>query len=229
MTGRCFLATYRPLVKTFSGRQAMRQHALPPFIDGSCRREPDFESPFPSITATCRSGNFAPRLRVGDRIAYMTVKGRYLGDAESGWRLVAVLRIIQRFPSHAEAACWYAGQSQPLPSNCLVDGNPPKAFGFTNGDPPAEVKKRMIVREDFVRVIRLWDTTYRQRVDKWPVFLATKAEFIELYHPPQLHDADLVAIFTRIPGTLNPPEIPCEKLDRLVEFATGTPLSTSSR
>jgi hypothetical protein len=43
MAGRCFLATYRPLVKSLQGRQAMQHHGLPPFIDGcvgvseSCR------------------------------------------------------------------------------------------------------------------------------------------------------------------------------------------------
>jgi hypothetical protein len=221
MAGRCFLATYRPLVKSPSGRQAVRQHALRPFIDGSCRREPDFESRFPSITATCRGRNFAPRLRVGDRIAYLTVKGKYLGDPESGWRLVAVLRVIQRFPSHDEGALWYARQSEPLPSNCLVDGNPPKPFEFTNGDPPAEVKKRMAAKRDSVQAIRLWDATYRQRVARWPVFLATRAEFIELNQPPQLCEKHMLAIFNKIPGTLNPPKISCEKVEGLVRLATG--------
>jgi hypothetical protein len=85
MAGRCFLVTYHPLVKFSGGRKAMYQHGLPPFIDGSCRREPDFESRFPSITATCRGGNFAPRLQIGDRIAYLKIKGKYPGDFECGW------------------------------------------------------------------------------------------------------------------------------------------------
>ncbi len=140
--GRCFLATYRPLVRTASGRQAIQEHDLLPFIDGSCRREPDFESPFPSITATCRGRNFAPRLRIGDRVAYLTVRGRYLCDRQSGWRLVAVLRVVQRFASHTEAAAWYQRQGRPLPSNCIVEGNPPKPLELTNGDPPKEVKER---------------------------------------------------------------------------------------
>src|SRR6266446_771339 len=118
MAERCFLATYRPLVKSLAGREAIRRHALSPFIDGSCRREPDFESRFPSITAACRGRNFAPRLQIGDRIAYLTVRGKYLSDHESGWRLVAVLKVIQRFPSHVTAASWYAGNKQALPSNC---------------------------------------------------------------------------------------------------------------
>jgi hypothetical protein len=162
---RCFLATYRPLVRSANGRRAIREHALPPFIDGSCRREPDFESTFPSITATCRGENFAPRLQVGDRVAYLTVRGRYLRDNENGWRLVAVLRIVHRFTSHAEAATWYEQHGKPLPSNCFVEKNPPKPLELTNGDPPKEVKQRG--ESDPVRVVRLWvgfdlSSTHRQ-------------------------------------------------------------------
>jgi hypothetical protein len=138
MAERRFLATYRPLVKSRAGREAIRQHALLPFIDGSCRREPDFESRFLSIAAICRAGTFAPRLLVGDRIAYLTVKGKYLGAREFGWHLVAVLRVIHRFESHKDAAAWYGRQNQPLPSNCCVYGNLPRPFESTNGDP--EVK-----------------------------------------------------------------------------------------
>jgi hypothetical protein len=222
MADRCFLATYRPLVKSLAGREAIRRHALLPFIDGSCRREPDFESRFPSITATCRAGKFAPRLRVGDRIAYLTVKGKYLGSREFGWHLVAVLRVIQHFESHNDAAAWYGQQNQPLPSNCFVHGNPPKPFELTNGDPPKEIKKQITAKSDFNRAVRLWDMTYRQRVAKWPVFLATEAEFIEMNHPRQLRDVQIREIFAgRIPSTLNPPKIACEQLERLVQLVTG--------
>lgn len=223
MAGHCFLTTYRPLVQSSAGREAVRRHALSPFIDGSCRREPDFESAFPSITATCRAGKFAPRLQISDRIAYLTVKGSYVGAHERGWRLVAVLRVIQRFLSHNEAASWYARQGQPLPSNCLVDGNPPKPFEFTNRNPPAEVKKRVAAERDFVGATRLWDATYRRRVANWPVFLATEAEFIELNDPPLLLPSHMVAIFGGIPSTLNPPEIAGEQVRRLVKLARRPP------
>jgi hypothetical protein len=219
MGGNCFLATYHPLIESLCGRQAIRKHALPPFIDGSCRREPDFESPFPSITATCRVGKFAPRLQEGDRIAYLTVKGKYIGDLEKGQRMVAVLRVIQRFESHDDAAAWYRRQNQRLPSNCMVAGNPPKPFELTNGHPPKEVKERMAAENDFVRAVRLWDATYRGRVDKFPVFLATEADFIELSHPPQLCKTHMLTVFGRIPGTLNPPTISCDQLERLVKLA----------
>jgi hypothetical protein len=218
---RCFLATYRPLVRSAKGRQAIRQYALPPFIDGSCRREPDFESSFPSITATCRGGNFAPRLQVGDRVAYLTVRGRYLGDSESGWRLVAVLRVVHRFASHDEAAIWYEHRGQALPNNCFVEGNLPKPLELTNGDPPNEVKMRMMAEHDPVRVIRLWDATYRKRIARWPVFLATEVTFIELNHPRQLTERQMRRIFGRIPSTLNPPVIPRQQLEDVMRLATG--------
>jgi hypothetical protein len=221
MADRCFLTTYRPLIQSNKGRAAVQKHALSPFIDGSCRREPDFESAFPSITATCRAGNFAPRLQIGDRIAYLTVKGKYPGNREPGWRLDAVQRDIQRLSSHSEAASWYERQGQPLPSNCLVEGNPPKPFDLTNGNPPAEVKKRVATEPDFVRAIRLWDAVYRQRVAAWPVFLVTEAEFLELNNPLHVLASHMIEAFGRLPATLNPPEIACERLERLVQLATG--------
>jgi len=202
MAGHCFLATFQPLIRTLAGRTAAQRYNLPPFIDGSCRREPDFESPFPSITATCRPGKFAPRLQVGDRVAFLTVKGKYAGDQAPGWRLVAVLRVSHRFSDHNEAAGWYARQGCPVPSNCLVNDNPAKPFELTNGNPPPEVKKRVSAESNFRLAIRLWDATYRRRVEVWPVFLATKAEFLELISPPQLRDVNIVEVFGKVPVRL---------------------------
>lgn len=219
MPGRCFLATYRPLVMNSKGQHAIRQFDLPPFIDGSCRREPDFESAFPSITATCRAGHFAPRLVEGDRIAYLTVKGKYLDDLVKGQRLVAVLRVVKRFESHDEAADWYKEQNQPPPSNCFVHGNAPKPFERTNGNPPKEVKEQLSSAVDLTRAIRLWDWTYRKRVSKYPVFLATVAEFLDLIHPPQILEAHICAIFGNVPSTLNPPRKSCEQIDQLQQLA----------
>jgi hypothetical protein len=221
MNGHCYLATFRPLILTAGGRAAAKQYGLPSFIDGSCRREPDFESPFPSITATCRSGNFAPRLDVGDRVVYLTVKAKYEGDATPGWRLVAVLSVNNRFSDHHEAARWYTLKGSSLPSNCLVPDNPPKAFELTNRNPPAEIKKRVRLQSDSRLAIRLWDATYRQRVSEWPVFLATTAEFLQLNHPPKLQEAQIVEVFGKIPATLNPPRITPDQVRRLLDFATN--------
>ena len=61
-----FLATYRPICASAHGRQAVADFGIPPFVDASCRREPDFESSFPSISALCRGRQFAPRLHADD-------------------------------------------------------------------------------------------------------------------------------------------------------------------
>ncbi len=88
-----YLNTHTPLVHNGFGRKACEDHGHPPFVDASCRREPDFESPFPSISALCRAQMFAPRLHEGDRVIYMTKKG----SAEQGVRhLVAALEVIKR-------------------------------------------------------------------------------------------------------------------------------------
>jgi len=219
MTGRCFLATFRPLIQTPGGRHAAARFGLPGFIDGSCRREPDFESPFPSISATCRAGNFAPRLGVGDRVAYLTVKGKYQQDSKAGWRFVAVLRVLERLSSHDEAASWYRHNGLALPSNCIVEGNEPKALEFTNGNPPAAVRDRVSATTDPVGAIKLWDSIYRRRVRKWPVFLVCEAELLELSAPVRVEKSDILAIFSTIPGTLTPPEISCAQVDSLLRIA----------
>jgi hypothetical protein len=218
ITNRCFLVSFRPLVQNRDGREAVRRYELPPFIDGSCRREPDFETLFPSITSTCRAGSFAPRVVVGDRIAYITVQGYYLSLRVPHWRLVAVLKVIQRFDSHEEAAIWYTQQGLSLPSNCLVKDNPPKNFELTNRNPPVEVKEKMAAEKNFERTVRLWDAAYRSRVARWPVFLATEPLFLDVKNPPELNREDFETTFGGLPGTLNPPEITCSQLDALLQI-----------
>jgi hypothetical protein len=194
---------------------AAQRHEIPPFVDGSCRREPDFQSQFPSITATCRAGKFAPRLRVGDRIAYLTVRGRYLDSQTLAWRFVAVLRVTHRFDSHQAAAEWFRGQSLPLPSNCFVEGNPPMPFELTNGNPPPTIKAHIADWKP-ERVVRLWDASYRSRIASWPAFLVTRCEFLELRHPPEVRASDFLTTLGKIPATLNPPIVDCRKFSELL-------------
>ena len=70
------LNSFRPLCGTILGVEAISKYKFPPFIDASCRREPDFQNPFPSISALCRQGQFAPHLRKDDIVVYMTVGGK---------------------------------------------------------------------------------------------------------------------------------------------------------
>src|SRR5258708_709609 len=96
-----YLCSYKPLVLTRAGCEASATFGLPPYIDSSCRREPDFESQHPSISALCRRRMFAPRLQEGDVVAYITVKAPYAPEVASHWRLVAILRVRRRFETHA--------------------------------------------------------------------------------------------------------------------------------
>jgi hypothetical protein len=146
----------------------------------------------------------------------MTSQGNYDGD--KGWRLVAVLVVERRFESHARAADWYRAQRLSLPSNCMVADNPPLAFGLTNQRPPAEVAARIKEGLDPVRAIRLWDATYADRAKKCGVFLACRAEFLNLHNPPILRRADLVRVFGRVPITQNPPAITNREYDELADI-----------
>lgn len=128
----CYVNEFRPLAQTPAGRNAIGKHNLTPFIDASCRREPDLESAFPSITALCREGYFAPRLEVGDVVAYMTGNFVFPPNAPRSRRLVAVLRIKHSWSTHQEAAAWYREQGLPLPGNCIVRGSEPLPLDYTD-------------------------------------------------------------------------------------------------
>jgi hypothetical protein len=228
MTNHCFLSTYKPLVRTAAGRQAIRLHGLPPFVDGSCRREPDFESAFPSISAICHGRNFAPRLDVGDCVAYLTVKGTYEDDEEKGWRVVAFLEVIERCESHEDAARWYCDRGLPLPSNCLVPGNQPLALDRTSRGPRSAqcVYPPTCGASDGCGGgcdddLRGRDAEYRRRARKWPVFLITQARFLDLVDPPQVTERDLQSIFGGVPGTQTPPKISGHEFSRLFRLAVG--------
>lgn len=99
-----YLNSYHPLIQYAEGRKAIARYNLPPFIDYSCRGEPDFQSAYPSITALCRTDKFVPRLHEGDQIVYITVQGKYPGSEQLHWRLVAILDVFKRFESHDKAA-----------------------------------------------------------------------------------------------------------------------------
>ena len=152
-------------------------------------------------------------------MVYLTVKGAYGADTFPGWRLVAVLNVEKRFETHDLAAAWYCSKSLALPSNCIVEGNPPKPLELTNGHPPAEIRARFPIASEPERAIRLWDAGYRQRVAKWPVFLICNTVLLDLHAPPQIVESDLLAVFGRIPGTLTPPLITRGRLDDLIQAA----------
>jgi hypothetical protein len=123
---------YRLLCSTILGLKAIEQFEYEPFIDASCRREPDFENSNPSITCLCRQEIFAPNLFPNDIIIYMTVKGKWFTDY-AHHRLVAILAVTERKDSHIEAKHRYLEKGLNIPSNYIVPGNPPYEFDRTAG------------------------------------------------------------------------------------------------
>jgi len=197
-----YLSTYTPLIHNRFGRQACQDHGHPPFVDASCRREPDLESPFPSISALCRAQMFAPRLHEGDQVIYMTKKG----SAAKGMRhLVAALEVLHRFNTHKEAQAWYLERGLPLPGNCLVRGNLPLSVDHT---------------DRFTQDVRRWDLGYQARVRAHGTFLVCRALALELHKPRAITDDQLKSIFGRddVPGTRTPPSIPKSNFDALLSL-----------
>lgn len=189
-----YLVTYRPLVRNGRGKIAIARYGLAPYVDDSCRREPDFEAVFPSITGICRGAKFAPRLSVSDTVVYLTVKGKYSGYRVGHWRLTAVLQVVNRFESHGDAGAWYRERGLEVPRNCMVPGNPPLPMDQTAN--PHNYSN-----------VRIWDAVYRRRVSKHSVFLACESLFRELHDPPVVTSEMLMEWFGRIPGTQPPPLI----------------------
>jgi len=211
-----FLATYRPICRTAHGRSAVREFGIHPYVDGSCRREPDFESEYPTITALCRAGGFAPRLRPGHRIAFMTKKGVY-GPGESHWRITSLLLVKRRFESHADAATWYVAAGHRVPRNLIVAGNPPLPLDHTDGEYPRELRNRGL---DAAGIVRVWDSSYAKRSREFGVVLSCEALIRDLANPPRIYASDWEDWCGRVPGTQNPPEI-AEQVWRALEALNG--------
>ena len=198
-----FLNSFNPLVRFPSGRRAIAEHQLPPFVDYSCRREPDFESNYPSISALCRIDKLVSRVHPGDIVVYLTNKDRCLGVEPGHRRLVAILAVLERFESHTQAAVWYQARGERLPVNCMVAGNPPLVIDRTA--PITEFKSDL----------RRWDLEYHRRARRCGIFLACTARYLELHNPPIVIDDMLRTAFGRVPGTQNPPEVSVEALAAL--------------
>jgi hypothetical protein len=201
---KIYLNSYRPLVHNRAGRTAVQKYGIPPFVDASCRREPDFEAEFPSITALCRFRHFAPRLHEKDVAVYLTVKRQYSGCSEQHWRLTALLQVIKRFENHERAAEWYRSAGLPLPSNCMVEGNAPVALDRTDRFHPS---------------LDSWDRLYRNKARRCSVFLACRSLFRELNNPPVVTEAIMVRSFGYTPATRTPPTVPVEPVQRLIAEA----------
>ena len=180
----------------------MEEQGIPPYVDDSCRREPDFESEYPSITALCRAGNFAPRLNELDVIVYITTKGKYPGYPGGHWRLTAILEVVRRFESHRAASEWYINRGWDPPRNCIVPGNNPLPLEMTSN-------------KDKHSTVECWDAIYRRRARKHGVFLVCRSIFLELHEPPIVTEEMMRCVFGKTPSTRNPPGISDDEYNNL--------------
>ncbi|MBJ6145601.1 hypothetical protein [Hymenobacter sp. BT559] len=188
-----YLNSYRPLIWTQFGQQAAINHNLPRFIDASCRREPDFESQFPSMTAICRGSQGAVRLKEGDYVAYTTVKRNYEPAAALGRYLVGGFKVLKRYTTHEEAANWYRSKALSLPSNCFVDGNNPLNFNLTGGflDTKSYAKELEELNKEpdaiksfnYAQRINNWDAGYREKVNHNKIFIITEPIKLDFKSP----------------------------------------------
>jgi hypothetical protein len=217
---RCYLNSYIPLVANVVGRQAAERFALPPLIDGSIRREPDLEHDYPGISGLCRTDKFAPRLQIGDRVAYMTNK-RDLGTAAPHHRLTAVLEVVEVRPTHEAAAAWYRNNGLPLPSNCMVPGNRPKPLEQSHRICSCEPKA---VGDDLLQV---WDEEYQERARQYPIFVVCRPLFCDLsWNAPIVKDEHFTRAFGQPPSTQNPGALDGSAFDtflKLVDVHLVTP------
>ena len=199
---------------------------MPPFIDASIRREPDFEHSEPVITCLCRGGRFAPRLRVGDRVVYLTVK------SAGPQRLVAVLAVDRLFGSHDEAASWFRERGKPLPVNLLVPGNHAKPIEQSDRAPlesrstkPAgcvvcqsDKRPRKWGNECGPSEHAQWDAAYHERMSENPCVAGCSVVYCNPHvSAPFVTDDDLRAVFGKVPQTRNPGRQDITLLPRLLE------------
>lgn len=219
------LNSFHPLCETDIGQNAIANFNFPPFIDASCRREPDFENPFPSITALCRQEKFAPQLYPNDIVVYMTVKGKWSADFDH-YRIIAILEVIERKDTHLQAKSWYTSKGLTVPSNCMVADNPPHSYLETAGryENQKDIKhfltypteKQTVIGD---RIVKLWDKEYLEKSKKWGTFIITRPVYINLTNPPILTDQDIYNIFKKKINTRTPKKLTPNEFKELAKFA----------
>jgi len=91
-----------------------------------------------------------------------------------------MLEVIERYETHEEAARWYRASGLPLPSNCMVRGNPPLPLRRTIGPSGCNELKE-------------WDQHYQQRARDCGVFLICRPLWRNLETPPEITPADWLA------------------------------------
>jgi len=205
-----FLNSFYPLCCTKKGLEAVKV-GLPPFIDGSIRREPDFENEYPAITGLCRTNKLIPRLNKLDRVIYITNKGTY-GDSRH-WCLVAVLQVEEIAASHYDAANFYRENGLVYPQNLMIPETKRKPLDETHQD-NREFKHDGIIDVD------AWDRAYKCRAKKYPLVAICSIfqDYKFLFEPPIINEDTMFSIFGRIPRAQMPPKLKPEEEVRLFDW-----------
>jgi hypothetical protein len=191
-----YLSSFYPLACTKNGKLAAKLHQLPPFIDGSCRREPDFQNDYPAITGLCRPG-FAKKLSVNDIVIYATNK---FGIGSR--KIVAALKVINtNFKSHEEAAAWYKENGCSIPNNLMVKETSPFELDLTHQ------LSSWIKWANAADTLEKWNGEYELRANAHPEVAICEKIFSELENPAELTEEEMERIFKRRPGTRNPSTI----------------------
>lgn len=195
-----YLNSFYPLCYTKKGELAVKKYGIPPFIDGSCRREPDFQNTYPPITGICRLSKLLNRIVAGDLIIYITSKG-YYGLNFKHLKLICILKVNDIKPDHVSAATYYSSLGLTMPSNLMLIGSHPEPIEKTHQRVPA------ILKSGGIPVLRKWDALYfdRARKEKRVAVCEVWNNQLFLNTPPIINEDMMFKIFGRIPMTMNPP------------------------
>jgi len=189
-----YLNSFNPLSINKNGQVAIEKYNLLPFIDGSCRREPDFENEFPSITGLCRPG-FAEKLKEKDIIVYVTNK-KGIGSR----KIIAVLEVTKVFENHRQAADWYIKENKVIPNNIMVNETLPFDLDKTH-----RLHGIRNITDD-IELLKHWNLIYNCRSRNKQKVVQCKIRYKELNTPSILDESK----FDRKLIAQNPP-ILCDK------------------
>lgn len=206
-----FLNSYYPLCTTKKGRDSSIKFKLLPFLDGSCRREPDFEKNKPAITGLCRTNKLVPRLEKGDLVIYITNKRKYY-NSESERYFVGILEVEKILESHKLAMGWYQNNEYELSQNIICENTKPLESEFTHRFIDTDFKNN-----DGEANIRRWNGFYKGRSRDYPLVAQCKIwnNQLNLDCPRSITDEEMRAIFIRDKvGTQNPPKLKEEEWER---------------
>lgn len=227
------LVTYKPLCSNIFGINAIKSFGLNPYIDSSCRREPDLELSNPSISGLCRKNKLAPQLKLDDIIIYLTLPPKYKVAQkylnQDTYNLTAILKVINVFPNHISASKWYETNCLPIPSNCMIKGNPPKDFNLTGSNYNSQKKMKDYFSLSLIEKTKearkqliIWNKEYNTRADQYPSFVITEYLYNHIINPIPIHKNQLRNIFNGvIPGTQNPKNLSKEEFNKLKTFITN--------